>query len=202
MLAEPGRSPAIPADFATQVAEIIEVAGYAPFHKEAAGKHRDGELDSAVPWRFYLLDEAACRATLRQLQAWGGRFERGKIPMMLAAAGALVQVTWLPNNDEWSNLPNLEHVMAASAATQNLLLAATARGIANYWSSGGVLREPELYELLGMSPLEPLIGSIFLFPETAAPLEVFGGKNRGKNEPTSAWSRWVQIPELVNGKMG
>lgn len=186
----------VPADFSAKVAEIIEVAGHAPFHKEAAGKHRDNGLNSAVPWRFYVLDANACQATLSQMQAWGGNFMRGKVPMMMAAAGALIQVTWLPNNEEFGNMPNLEHVMAASAATQNLLLAATARGIANYWSSGGVLRDAELFNLLGIPTAEQLVGSIFLFPSTEPPLEVFGGKHRGKNTPVGDWSRWVEVPEV------
>ncbi len=41
-------------------------------------------------------------------------------------------------------LTNVEHIAAAYAAIQNLLLAATARGIRNYWSSGGVLRLPSV----------------------------------------------------------
>jgi len=193
VLADPAQPLPVPPDFAPRVAEMIAVAGHAPFHREAAAAHRGGALDGAVPWRFYLLDAAACRASLQQLQRWGGRFMRGKIPRMLAAAGALVQVTWLPDNEDWGSLPNLEHVAAAAAATQNLLLTATEHGVANYWSSGGVLREPELYRLLGIPAAEPLLGSVFLFPSPELAQEIGSGKNRGKNEPVSGWSRWVQV---------
>lgn len=195
VLADPVNPLPVPADFAAQVAEMIAVAGHAPFHKEAAAHHRSGELAAAVPWRFYVLDGAACRAVLRQLQAWGGAFMRGKVPQMLAAAGALVQVTWLPDDDNWGSQPNLEHVAATAAATQNLLLTATARGIANYWSSGGVLREPALYELLDIPLTEPLLGAIFLFPQTEGAHDVLGGKNRGKHAPAAGWSQWVAVAD-------
>lgn len=194
VLGDPQAPLPVSAAFDQQIKALVDVAGHAPFHKEAAEKHR-AEMTSAVPWRFYVLNGAACRSLLKQLQALGGSFMRGKIPLMLAAAGGMIQVTWLPDDDDMSSLRNQEHLMAASAATQNLLLAATARDIDNYWSSGGVLREPKLYEMLGIPEGELLVGSIFLFPEVPAELEVGKGKHRGKNNPAEGWSRWVDFSE-------
>ncbi|MEM7801982.1 MAG: nitroreductase family protein [Chloroflexota bacterium] len=181
-----------PAEFNAQVAEMIAIAGHAPFHREASSIHRE-TLVSAVPWRFYVLGNDMCRELLSQLKSKGDSYMRGKIPMMLAAAGALIQVTWLPDDDDLSSLKNQEHLMAASAATQNLLLAATARGISNYWSSGGILRQPELYEMLGMPPGELLVGSIFLFPQVTSEMRVGTGSNRGKNNPVEEWAHWVSL---------
>lgn len=182
--------------FSNQVQELVAVAGYAPFHKESASHQRQA-LPSAVPWRLHLLDGKTCRQLLAQLKAWGGKYGRGKIPQMLATAGAMVQVTWLPDDANLGSLQNQEHLMAASAVTQNLLLLATAKGIHNYWSSGGVLRDPELFELLGIPQTELLVGSIFLFPTIPADSTVSLGKNRGKQEPTTDWSRWVTIQEVA-----
>jgi nitroreductase len=195
----------VPEGFQTLVAEAVTVAGWAPFHKPAHETHCHHDLSSIVPWRFYLFDDRACRALLDVLKQLAEahndpKWLRGKVPNMLAAAGALVQATWLPDPPPEGETPNLlyaaslqntEHIAAASAAVQNLLLAATARGILSYWSSGGVLREPEIFGLCGIPPQQQLLGAIFLFPPTTEGMTVFTGKLRNKRGPASDWTRWV-----------
>ncbi len=66
----------------------------------------------------------------------------------------------------------MEHIAAASAAIQNLLLAATARGISNYWSSGGVLRSAQVFQQLGIPRQQILLGAIFLFPSEIGDAEL------------------------------
>ena len=119
----------------------------------------------------------------------------------------MIQTPWLPNPSSQPlaegqlfepTLANMEHIAAASSAIQNLLLAATAEGIPNYWSSGGaLLREASAYETLGIPPGEILLGSIFLFPSDISSLpssvEVGGSKLRDQRSPVSAWSRWVEL---------
>ncbi|MEM0895609.1 MAG: hypothetical protein AAGJ79_01895 [Verrucomicrobiota bacterium] len=178
--------------------EIIALAGMAPFHKPADKSYREG-IDALVPWRFHVLDAVNCRALLQNLQARG--IEGGKISGMLATADALVQVTWLPNPAKGNKikqlfdptLQNMEHIAAASSAVQNLLLAATDREIPNYWSSGGILREPAQYDLLGIPSREILLGSIFLFPADTRDAELHEGKLRPLREPVADWARRVVI---------
>ena len=61
---------------------------------------------------------------------------------MLAACGAMVIVNWIPDHD-WGESDgklddvNEEHLAAASAATQSILISLTAAGYGTYWSSGG-----------------------------------------------------------------
>ncbi|MEM6431660.1 MAG: hypothetical protein AAF708_20650, partial [Deinococcota bacterium] len=44
---------------------MVEVAGWAPFHKLAdEATHRQGELRSIVPWRFYVLEPPTCNHLL------------------------------------------------------------------------------------------------------------------------------------------
>lgn len=189
-------------DRRAEIDELIVGAGWAPFHRAAHSVHLEREdLSSILPWRFYMLDAGACRR-LRTLL-----LERGdvtKIPKMLATADAMIQVTWLPNpsTDPVSglfkaDLVNMEHIAAASAAVQNLLLAATARGIANYWSSGGALRSPELFEKLGIPASEILLGSIFLFPEAddRDAVDVRHTKLRDQRGPIEHWARWVDVED-------
>ena len=187
--------------------ELLSLAGMAPFHRACEETHRQ-KLPGIEPWRFYVLDASHCRALKVHLPTENA----GKIPAMLAAANALVLATWLPNapsthlqellarssdlKQSWifePTLANMEHIAAASAAIQNLLLAATARGIANYWSSGGVLRSASIFERLGIPATEILLGAVFLFPSHPPDAEVVTSKLRSHRTPSQCWSRCVKF---------
>lgn len=187
---------------------MIEGAAWAPFHRRAHEEtHRQGSLDSVVPWRFHVLDKTACLALLDYLQVqmesntdprWA-RAWQSKIKNMLSACGALVQATWLPDPaDEAGELQltdnNVEHIAAAGAAIQNLLLAAEARRWRSYWSSGGILRDAQVFEYLGIGASESLLGSLFLTPEEADGATLIHGGLRDQRGDTGSWSRWVQLP--------
>lgn len=181
------------------VTELLALAGMAPFHRPCDDVHRnDRDLAGIEPWRFYVLDSRMCR----QLRTQVPPEKAGKIPSMLAAADALVLATWLPNPAGDSialseeclfepTLGNMEHIAACSAAIQNLLLAATSRGIASYWSSGGVLRSQEVFERLDIPRREILLGAIFLFPAETADAQTVGSKLRERRTAQNKWSRWV-----------
>lgn len=195
-----------PPDTKTLVDELLQLAGMAPFHRACDESHRQSaETDGIEPWRFHAVDAADCRRLKRLIP----QENAGKIPAMLAATDALILATWLPNPraDERPSmssaepafeptLANMEHIAAASAAVQNLLLAATARGVPNYWSSGGVLRSEEVLRLLKISIREILLGAIFLFPSQTRGAEVVGSKLREHRGAPSRWSRWVQLPAI------
>lgn len=180
------------------VEQLLEAASWAPFHRPAALNHRrSGMMDGIVPWRFHVLDGTACR-TLRQTLLDQG--DTTKIPRMLATATNLIQATWLPNpkasGDEEvpfdPTLENMEHIAAAAAAVQNLLVAATAREIQTYWSSGGSLRNPDTMNLLGIPDGEILLGSLFLFGPLTDNVETSPGKLRDLRGPVESWARWVE----------
>jgi nitroreductase len=189
---------AFPVTDARAVVEaLVATAGWAPFHRVAAREHLSGALTSIVPWRFYLVDADGCRALRHALLARG---DKSKVPRMLASATALIQATWLPNpaKGEPAGLfeateENMEHVAAAGAAVQNLLLAATARGIPNYWASGGALRGPEAFGWMGIPAGEILLGAIFLFPAETDGAEINPGSHRDRRGAPSDWSRWVAL---------
>lgn len=185
------------ADARRVVEELAATAGWAPFHRVAARVHQESGLASIVPWRFYLLDARACRALREALLARG---DRSKIPRMLAAASALVMATWLPNPPKGpvdglfeATEENMEHVAAAAAAVQNLLLAATARGMPSYWSSAGPLRGPEAFGWMGIPAGEILLGAVFLFPAETGDAEVNPGSHRDRRGEPADWSRWVEL---------
>ncbi|MFN3192539.1 MAG: nitroreductase family protein [Aureliella sp.] len=176
---------------------LIEAAGWAPFHRACEEQYRDGSALGIEPWRFHCLDASVCRSLAECLP----KAESGKIPAMLRAAETLILATWLPNKPIDRETPklfeatlgNMEHIAAASAAIQNLLLAATAQGIDNYWSSGGVLRSPAIFQKLEIPLTEILLGAIFLFPSATENAEVVGSKLRDKRSSPKHWTRDVQF---------
>lgn len=192
--------------------ELLTLAATAPYHYKSDKSYQteNNELDSSLPYRFYVIDDKNCRAIANYADEQG--LELKKLKNMLHAADALLVVTWLPvpnkehleENQEpfpfTGSLVNMEHIAAASTAIQNVLIGATAREIPNYWSSGGALRERILREFLEISMKEILLGAIFLFPkdvdEREALVKLGGLRNSGKEIET--WSKWIDKVENEN----
>jgi len=199
-------------DHSATIRRLLECGGWAPFHKICSVEHRTADpsadsdkLTGIEPWRFHVLSAANCRKLSERVVDLPAA---GKIPAMLSAADAMIMATWLPNPPAHEaiatgeafepTLGNVEHIAAASAAVQSLLLAATAAGIDNYWSSGGVLRSAEMFEQLGIPAAERLLGAIFLFPRAHAEtenMELAESKLRPQRTPLSAWTRWIELSE-------
>ncbi len=132
-------------------------------------------LDAAVwapnhrltnPWRFYVLEKGGeSRAQVAQL-AYDNQFARsgnqenaeGSRQRVLDAP-ALVYVYSVPGKNEEMTQ---ENYAAACCAVQNLLLAAVAEGLAGDWSTGNVVRHPQLAETLGAEPDWTMVGALFI----------------------------------------
>jgi nitroreductase len=56
----------------------------------------------------------------------------------------------------------LEEIAATSCAIQNLLLGATALGIASYWGSGGMAYHPAMKEMLQLREEDVVLGILYL----------------------------------------
>ncbi|MFO1064278.1 MAG: nitroreductase family protein [Pirellulales bacterium] len=186
--------------------DLLEAARWAPFHRVCDEQYRTASSQGIEPWRVHILDAIACRRLAPELT----QSNAGKIPAMLNSADALLIFNWLPSpstthpdqsaqNDSGEEpnfaptLINMEHIAAASAAIQNLLIAATARGISNYWSSGGVLRSKEVYARLNIPRSEILLGALFLFPSEYGEAELAISKLRDQRTPSKHWSRRVEL---------
>lgn len=199
----------LPESFGTQLQHIVENAGYAPFHKAVHKEaHLQGAQNSPVPWRFYVLEKPACCALLARLRtqaeaqpegkwakAWGS-----KIPKLLAGSGALIQVTWLPDPTD-ADAPaltdnNIEHIAAASATVQNLMLLAEAHGMYTYWASGGILGDKDVFGWLNIPQNQKLLGAIFVTPHSHPHEQTEGGAMRDKRGETSTWATWLPVDAL------
>ena len=194
VLADPASPRVLPDDLRARLDPLVRDAviqsGWAPFHYS---RNHDGV---AVPWRFHIIHSQMCRELAKKLPDWFQDIKpNNKLPAMLSACGALVLVNWLPQFDEeTANLKqvqiNEEHLAAASAAVQNLLLLLTAAGLGTYWSSGGFFRSSEMAAKLGIEPAEKLIAAVFIdyLPEQAMEgFEKIGGKHRDSREPHLEW---------------
>lgn len=177
-----------------EVLLAIEAAGPAPFH---FARNLDGV---AEPWRVTTLWWEACRELATELPQLCPNLKPGnKLPAILAACGAAVLVHWLPAGPEEvaesakREETNFEHLAAASAYVQNLLLLLTAAGMESYWASANLLDTPEVKQRLGVPASRKLLGAIMVAFPTAesAGFERAGGGNRSKRSPVTAWSREI-----------
>ena len=164
----------VPADIAERnrkiVLQAIQAAGWAPFHYPRKVNNL------AEPWRAHVLwDAQAKQAAIYMRDELN---VTSKEPRLAAACSALVLVTWLPEvsaaevqQDSKVERETLlardeEHLAAASSMVQNLLLMLTAHGMGNYWSGGGKLKGPEMFQYLGIPEQEKLLAAVFIeYPE-------------------------------------
>jgi len=187
-------------DYKIVIEQLIQLAGKAPFHYESHQIRQNEDLPGAEPWRFYVLDCKNCRKLLDSLNKNTPLKAPEGIRQMLAAADALIISTWLPEPSRkktrtfYPNVKNMEHIAATGAAIQNLLLAATSKGVNAYWSSGGILRKPKVMHFLGVPNEEILVGAVFLFPhQFPDTVETKAGKNADKRGDVRDFMQWITI---------
>ena len=129
------------------------------------------------PWRFYVCDQTAIQrleafliatpAIAAVPDAAKGQAKLAKLRERLGSLGAMVFVTWTRATDP---VIDLEDHAAASAAVQNLLLAATAMGLGSFWSTNPALGHPETLRWLGADlTAEGNLGCIWLGTAAAMP---------------------------------
>jgi nitroreductase len=140
------------------VERLLDLANQAPTHR------------LTQPWRFYALDQPAIARLDAYLQAEPaiaavpdpakGAAKLAKLRERLPTLGALVLVTWVRDH---TPAIDLEDHAAASAAVQNLLLAATAAGLGGFWSTNPALVHPLTARWCGADPaLETTLAAVWL----------------------------------------
>lgn len=138
-----------------QLERLLQAANAAPSHKRT------------YPWRFVVFHSRESRATLGEYLAERERAasERPVPDIKLrktrerpGKSAAAIAVVMLPDLDK---LPEWEEVAATAAAVQNLWLAATAEGLAGYWSTPGALTAGA-EAFLELRPNEKCLGIFYL----------------------------------------
>ncbi len=137
------------------VEKLLDAAVQAPNHYKVR------------PWQFIVLSgEALLRLgevmaqglLLRspEMPAEGLKAEANKAlraPLIIAVAAAL------PENPK---VLLVENICAAAAATQNLLLAVQACGLAAKWRTGAAADDPQVKRFLGLQPEQPLVAFVYI----------------------------------------
>jgi len=126
--------------------ELLDLARFAPNHH------------LTQPWRFRVLGSE----TLESLKELGGAKEAAK----LARAPTLVVVSAALTGDP---LQDEEDLHATACAVYAVLLGATARGLASYWRTPAVLRDPEARRMLGLRDEERVVALVNLGPRISDP---------------------------------
>jgi nitroreductase len=119
--------------------ELLELARWAPNH------------NLTNPWRFRVLGPAAL-ARLKEAAGPEAAAKLDRAPTLIVASAAQCGD---PQQDE-------EDLCAAASAVYIVLLAAHARGLAGYWRTPAVLREPAGREAVGLPDTERVLGLIHL----------------------------------------
>lgn len=140
-----------------QVRQIIALADWAPTH------------GNTEPWRFrvYANDKvkAFClaHARLYKAQTAPDKFLQEKYDKLLHMGDqASHLVVAIMQRGNLPKIPALEEIAATSCAVQNLLLGATALGIASYWGSGGMAYHPAMKEMLRLREEDLVLGILYL----------------------------------------
>lgn len=140
-----------------QVHQLLALADWAPTH---------GHTE---PWRFkvYAPSKVAafCRlhANLYRQHTATEDFKEEKYEKILHMGdqASHVVVAYMRRGD-LPKIPVLEEIAATSCAVQNLLLGATALGIASYWGSGGMAYHPSMKEVLQLREGDLVLGFLYL----------------------------------------
>ncbi|MBJ6118614.1 nitroreductase [Pontibacter sp. BT310] len=140
-----------------QINQLLELADWAPTH---------GHTE---PWRFIVYAGPSkarfCQqhAELYQQQTPEEKYQPEKYEKLLHMGdlASHVIVAYLRRGD-LPKIPVLEEIAATSCAIQNLLLGASALGIASYWGSGGMAYHPTMKEMLQLREEDVVLGILYL----------------------------------------
>ena len=134
------------------VAELCDLAQWAPNHKRT------------WPWRFALLEgdaRARLGTVIADVMAALGDPEPkvAKTRTKYLRTPALLVLGSAPGDSELRTAENRD---AGAAGMQNLLLAATAAGLASYWGSVAKGANDVVAELCGFEPVTHIVGMVYL----------------------------------------
>ena len=135
------------------VDRLIEAATWAPNHKRT------------WPWRFTVVtgdSRALLGETMAAVAAQDGRPEK-KVAKLRSKyqRSPVVLLVWHERDDE-SEVRCREDRDAVAAATQNLLLRATAAGLASYWGTVGDELVPAVRSVAGLDDGHDLVALVYL----------------------------------------
>ena len=132
--------------------EAIDVARWAPNHR------------LTEPWRFYVLGPATRQAVIDlavdlETAAKGDRAGVARRARLDGIPGMFVLTT----RRSADALLDREDYAACCCAAENLMLYLWQRGIGVKWTTGGITRQRQFYELLGVDPASEAVVGFFWY---------------------------------------
>jgi nitroreductase len=162
-----------------QVKEILKLANWAPTH---------GRTE---PWRFVVYAGDKVRefchqhAELYKANTAPEKFEQANYDKQLhngdLASHIIIAIM---QRGSLAKIPALEEIAAAAIAVQNILLGATAAGIATFLSTSGMTHHPAMKDLLQLKQEDVVLGILYL----------------GYSDEKMEGKRQTEIDEKVNWK--
>lgn len=143
------------------------------------------------PWRFLVIEGAHLKA-LGELFARVAQFNKPEITepeldrFKSMPLRAPMIIGCIAKTQENPKVPHVEQIIAAGAATQNLITAAFALGLGAVWRTGDMAYDPQVKEALGLSPSEELVGYVYI-GTPAVPVHLPREQN-----PEEFFSYWPQ----------
>jgi len=161
-----------------QVNELLKLANWAPTH---------GRTE---PWRFIVYSgnkvKEFCHqhAELYKTHTLPEKFEQANYDKQMhngdLASHIIIAIM---QRGKSPKIPALEEIAATAIAIQNILLGATAAGIASFWSTGGMVHHPVMKDFLHLNQ-EDIVMSILYLGYTDEQME---GKRQTGVEEKVVW---------------
>lgn len=163
------------------IERLIEAATWAPNHR------------LTEPWRFVVLagkERARFGEHLALAMAADGVAEKAVEKTRTKPLRSPVLIVVAQRGPARSDEVDREDYAAVSCATQNLMLAATAEGLATKWSTGEMAEMPAAREFLGLDEHDRVVAYVYLgYPEGAedAEADAHTASPPDRKPPQVAW---------------
>ncbi|MCC8423655.1 nitroreductase [Mucilaginibacter sp. UR6-11] len=138
-----------------QVQALFELADWAPTH------------GLTEPWRFVVyadpLEFCPKHAGLYRENTSAEEFNQGVYDNFLHQGDKVSHVIIaVMRRGDLPKIPKFEEEAATACAIQNILLGATALGIASFWSTGGMILKPAMKTFLNLRDEDEVMGVLYL----------------------------------------
>ena len=147
------------------------------------------------PWKF-LVVRGEARHRLGELLAAGlkARNPEAGTEMLEAerrkALRAPVIVIVMAVIREHPNVPDIEQIVSAGAAAQNMLVASHALGLGGFWRTGAIVYDPLFKQALGASEKDTIVGVLYFGKVATAGME----KQPDPEGVVTEWNGHLQSP--------
>lgn len=145
-----------------QVQSLLELADWAPTH------------GYTEPWRFQVYSNPSefCNqhAELYKQNTPAENFVDGVYNNLYHQGDKVSHViVTMMQRGNLPKIPVVEELEAVASAIQNILLGATALGMASFWSTGGMISKQAMKDFLGLAEEDHVVGVIYIGYADALP---------------------------------